>query len=142
MKWLGSSARAEMRLAGSLLVSARIWFLRSRGDAPLVITRHRPLVEVPPLARRCASRLVLRRRDYVGSSARAEMRLTLAPWCSRPMWFLRSRGDAPYGEGYDLTREGVPPLARRCAAFGGRDRVDVEGSSARAEMRRPHHSPW
>ena len=133
----GSSARAEMRLIRLSRVVSRLWFLRSRGDAPAVDGRSDApggglcsrgdapttlfdvsgLSWVPPLARRCAARGLLVTAWSYGSSARAEMRLGVS--CKRLCaWlFLRSRGDAPY-------------LSIAVLNF-------FTGSSARAEMRPP-----
>ena len=90
---------------------------------------------VPPLARRCAQTICFVVRRDVGSSARAEMRHTMCRCAGMDPWFLRSRGDAPFGEPSAIAASRVPPLARRCASTPALPTEAEKGSSARAEMR-------
>ena len=76
----GSSARAEMRPGVDALGRGVAGFLRSRGDAPRPHDANRDIQLVPPLARRCASRLIEFYIHERGSSARAEMRPRTTAW--------------------------------------------------------------
>ncbi len=111
----GSSAHAEMRPPVIVWPTAAFWFLRSRGDAPVMTAGDSLIAGVPPLTRRCAAggRPDLPRGP--GSSAHAEMRRSARSASTWIPWFLRSRGDAPVDVGETIGSAMVPPLTRRCA---------------------------
>ncbi len=125
-----------MRPSGDGLRSSGRWFLRSRGDAPDCSAVAGDTTEVPPLTRRCALDLALRRARPCGSSAHAEMRRSCSPAIRSSRGFLRSRGDAPSAAVHVASVTWVPPLTRRCAPRDGTRFVWLQGSSAHAEMRR------
>ena len=132
----GSSAHAEMRRRLLRCIRLRIWFLRSRGDAPREYPRKRSRAAVPPLTRRCARVIVGLLGLGGGSSAHAEMRRIQGCTPALRTRFLRSRGDAPSTSPDCKSIRTVPPLTRRCAQGRSGAGGAAAGSSAHAEMRR------
>ncbi len=132
----GCSARAEMRPSGRRARRSTSWLLRPRGDAPFIEALRKRFALAAPPARRCARAVRAAYAPADGCSARAEMRPHPIHRPQGTSRLLRPRGDAPASAPVTARLTSAAPPARRCARSAVVRHADVEGCSARAEMRR------
>ena len=129
-----TSAHAEMDLRGEFAARAHLPNLRSRGDGPDVCGGGFMARDKPPLTRRWTPHRLLSRRHRRQTSAHAEMDPCEPSATCRRSPNLRSRGDGPEKDTFDIQWKYKPPLTRRWTRVLVRGWLTGLQTSAHAEM--------
>ncbi len=139
-----TSARAERTVRWPPRVRAPSVYLRSRGENPVGLARHRANLGLPPLARRELYSLLSPNRRGRSTSARAERTKGRGRRRRLPPVYLRSRGENTMKATKRSPVGGLPPLARRELRGRRAHWLATWSTSARAERTKPSRwpAPW